>query len=141
MSRACFLPVSVLSFQRHSDRRPWRADPTSLRNCGPSREGSQPRGRPSPPRCPSPEDASPASAPCGSNSAPAPRALLCCPEAHRRPQHEIAAFCSGSTVTTSSPLFKIFFPRCSLYLLPFGQRQMRVCVLSPFGHVRLFATL
>lgn len=77
-----FFPVSVLSFQRHSDRRPWRADPRLSETVGRAGRAHSPGGRPSPPHGALLQRTlpAPASAPCGSNSAPAPRVALLPPK-------------------------------------------------------------
>lgn len=107
-----FFPVSVLSFKRHSDRRPWRADPPSLRNCGPSPGAHSPRGTSHlPPTVPFSRGRFLLSlCPVWFQLSTCTSRCSVAPEAHRRPQHEIAAFCSGSTVTTSAHFLKFSFP-------------------------------
>ena len=107
-----FFPVGVLGFQRHSDRHPLRADPCLSEAVGRARRVHSPGGASiSPPQCPSPEDASCSSlCPVWFQLSTCTSRFSVAPKAHRRPQHEIAAFCSGSTVTTSAHFLKFSFP-------------------------------
>ena len=77
-----FFPVSVLGFQRHLERRPLRADPRLSEAVGPAGRAHSPGGHPSPHRGALLQRTlpAPASAPCGSNSAPAPHVSLLPPK-------------------------------------------------------------
>ena len=88
-----------------------------------------------PARCPSPEDAS------SSSLCPLQFQLSACNSRFSVAAKLVAAPSTRPQPSAANPRSFLLSPLCSLDLLPFGQRQMRVCVLSPSGRDRLFATL